>query len=81
MKGYVNWKETCGMTDEEIIGAKICELRNNVNLTQEELATRAGITRTHLIRIEQGKYSSRYNIICGLLRALGYKIEIVKAAE
>lgn len=69
------------MTDEEIIGAKITELRNDKNLTQEELATRAGITRTHLGRIESGKYSSRYGIICNILRALGHKIEIVKAAE
>lgn len=69
------------MTDEEKLGEKITELRNNMNLTQEELATRAGIARTHLGRIEAGRYSSRYGIICQILRALGHKIEIVKAAK
>lgn len=69
------------MTDQKQIGKKILELRNELNLTQEELASRAGITRTHLIRIEQGKFSSRYDIICNIIQALGHKIEIVKAAE
>lgn len=77
----MNRMETCGMTDEEKIGAKIAELRNGMNLTQDELATRAGITRTHLSRIEAGKYSSRYGIICNILRVLAHKIEVVKIAE
>lgn len=69
------------MTDQEIIGAKIRELRNELNLTQQEVAERAGIKRTHLVRIERGMYASRYDIINSIIRAMGYEFKIVKAAE
>lgn len=51
------------MTDEqkqktrERIGIRIMLLRKQAGLTQEELAERAGLQRTHVGRIEAGKYA------------------------
>lgn len=60
------------------IGARIRELRETKGLTQEELATLAGILRTNLSRIEQGKYSTGLDILGAIAEALDVKIDFIK---
>ena len=60
------------------IGARIRELREEKGLTQEELATLAGILRTNLSRIEQGKYSTGLDILGAIAEALDVKIDFIK---
>jgi putative transcriptional regulator len=40
-----------------IIRTRIKELRARLNLTQDELAERAGVTRQTLLYLEKGKYN------------------------
>ena len=50
---------------------KIKVLRAERKITQEQLATMAGISRTTLIMIENGKTDPDGTTIAGLVRALG----------
>lgn len=38
----------------ESVGSQIKRLRNEANMTQQEVADRSGIIRTHVARIEMG---------------------------
>jgi transcriptional regulator with XRE-family HTH domain len=42
---------------EREVGMKIKALRSRKGMTQDELAERAGLNRTHLYRLENGKQS------------------------
>ena len=44
-------------------------------ITQEELARRAGVTRQTIIAIEQGKYAPSLPLAFRLARAFGVKVE------
>lgn len=58
------------------IGCKIKELRKNRNVTQEQLAKQAGISRVTLGKIERGAFGSvSVKILDSLLFNLGYEIE------
>ena len=60
-------------TDSEIlqdIGSRLRAYRLQLNLTQAELATRAGVNRTTIRDIEAGK-DSQFSTIVKFLRALG----------
>jgi putative transcriptional regulator len=46
-------------------------------MTQEELATRAGCTRQTIIALEQGKYVPSVELAFKIARALGAKLEDV----
>jgi transcriptional regulator with XRE-family HTH domain len=71
------------MTDEEKvftrkrIGRRIAELRREQKLTQTKLAELAGIQRTHLLRIEAGRYAVTLETIEAIARALGASVDIV----
>ena len=39
------------------IGLRVAELRQQRGWTQEELGNRCGLCRTHILRIEQGRYN------------------------
>lgn len=66
------------MSDKERIGARIVELRNELNMTQEDLAQKSGLTRSTISKIEKGKYNVSVDILSKLVRPLGVKIELVK---
>ena len=74
------------MTDEqkqatrERIGQRIASLRKLAGYTQEELAQRAGIQRTHLGRIEAGKYAVNLETLQAIAEALGMTLDIVDPA-
>lgn len=59
------------------IGLRILTLRKMQQLTQEELAGRAGIDRGHLSRIEAGKYAVTLETVEAIAKALGMTIDII----
>lgn len=60
------------------IGGRIRELREAKGLTQEELASLAGILRTNLSRIELGRYSTGLDILGAIAEALDVRIDFIK---
>ena len=71
------------MTDEQKqqvrdrIGLRIESLRKLKEWSQEELARRAGLQRTHISRIEAGKYAVTLETIQAIAEALGMTVDIV----
>ena len=71
------------MTDEqkqqtrERIGGRIATLRRLRGLTQEQLAQAAGLQRTHVNRIEAGKYAVTLEVIQAIAEALGMTVDII----
>jgi len=71
------------MTDEqkqatrERMGLRIAALRKLSGLSQEQLAERAGLQRTHVSRIEAGKYAVTFETIQAIAEALGMTVDII----
>ena len=61
----------------ERIGQRIASLRKLAGITQEELAFRAGIQRTHLGRIESGKYAVTLETLQAIAEALYMTVDII----
>lgn len=59
------------------IGNRIADLRKQANLTQSELAERAGLQRTHVSRIEAGKYAVTFEVVQAIAEALGMTVDII----
>ena len=59
------------------IGARIAILRKQREWSQEELAQRAGLQRTHVGRIENGKYAVTLETIQAIAEALGMTVDII----
>ena len=53
-------------------------LRHEKILTQQDLATRAGLTITTISGIETGKFNPSFRIIRALAKALGYSPQELK---
>ena len=64
----------------ERIGQRVAALRRQAGLTQTALADRAGIQRTHLVRIESGKYDVTLPILQFIAEALGMTVDIIDPA-
>ena len=62
------------------IGIRIALLRKQMGLTQEELAQRAGLQRTHVGRIEAGKYAVTLETIQAIAEAFGMTVDIIDKA-
>ena len=60
----------------ESLGTAIRHYRREVGLTQEELAERAGLNRTYLSDLEQGKQTEQVRRILRVLRQLGVRITL-----
>ena len=71
------------MTDEqkqqtrERIGQRIALLRKQAKMSQEQLAQAAGLQRTHVGRIEGGKYAVTLEVVQAIAEALGMSVDIV----
>ena len=71
------------MTDEQRqqlrdrIGLRVVALRKMRGWSQQELADRAGLQRTHVGRIETGKYAVTLETIQAIAEALGMQVDIV----
>jgi transcriptional regulator with XRE-family HTH domain len=61
------------MVPREAFGRRIRRLRDALTLTQNELARRAGMSRTYLARVELGQQSPTLEVIEKLARALHVK--------
>ena len=59
------------------IGQRVKALRLLADLSQDELAQRAGLQRTHIGRIEAGKYAVTLETIQAIAEALGMTVDIV----
>ena len=59
------------------IGNRIAALRKKAGLTQEELALRAGLQRTHVGRIESGRYAVTLEVVQAIAEALGMTVDII----
>jgi len=70
-------KETREQTIREHIGNRISFLRKLQGLTQKELAEKAGLQRTHISRIESGKYAVTIDTLDTIARVLGCKVDLV----
>jgi putative transcriptional regulator len=55
----------------------IKELRIKLNLTQEDLANKAGVRRETIVFLEQGKYNPSLGLANEVAKALHKKIEEV----
>lgn len=66
------------MNERKRIGEKIREERKKKGLTQEMLAEKTGMQRTHISRIEQGKCSTGFDLLQRIAEALDMKVDFVK---
>ncbi len=58
-----------------IMKNNIKELRTKLNITQEELAQKAGVRRETIVFLEQGKYNPSLGLANEVAKALGKKID------
>ena len=69
--------ETQKQQTRERIGKRIAVLRKLAGLSQEDLALRAGLQRTHVSRIEAGKYAVTLETIQAIAEALYMTVDII----
>ena len=60
----------------ERIGQRVKALRLMADMSQDELAQRAGLQRTHIGRIEGGKYAVNIETLQAIAEALGMTVDI-----
>nr|DAI31007.1 MAG TPA: helix-turn-helix domain protein [Caudoviricetes sp.] len=58
------------------IGKRIKSIRLQSDMTQQELATAAGITKANVCRVEDGKYSVGIDVLDKIADALGVSLEL-----
>lgn len=63
------------------IGQRIAEIRKQQGMTQQELADKAGLQRTHILRLEQGVYGATIDVLSAIADALGHKMEFIKKVK
>ena len=59
------------------IGQRIAQLRKLAGMSQEELSELAGLQRTHVSRIEAGKYDVTGWVLQAIAEALGMTVDII----
>lgn len=65
----------------QALGKRIREIRESAKMTQEALASAAGLGRVTLVRIEKGEQSPRYETLVSLARALGRPVQDLLVGE
>ncbi len=55
---------------------QIIDARNQLNITQEELALRAGTQKSNISRFESGSYNPSLDFVTKIARSLGKEIHI-----
>ena len=61
------------------LGAALKHYRHEAGLSQAELARRAGLNRTYLSALEQGKETEQLRRLLRVLKQLGVRITLQKA--
>ena len=59
-----------------IIAGKVKSKREELGISQETQAQRAGVSEDTVYRFEQGKYIQLYNLLC-ILDALGLELTVI----
>lgn len=59
---------------KERLGKRIQKARKNAGLTQEELAEKVNISRTHMGHIEQGRKTPSIKVVTKISKAVRVKI-------
>lgn len=62
--------------DAFIIGERLKQVRKNMGMTQEELATKVGARRSFISKIENGNTDVRLSTIARVFQGLGRRINI-----
>jgi transcriptional regulator with XRE-family HTH domain len=62
------------MAPRERVAAKVKRLREQRGMTQEQLAEKAGISRTYLARLETARHDPTLSMLEKLAKALGVKV-------
>jgi len=62
------------------LGKRMREMRTAAGMTQDQLATAAGIGRVTLVRLESGEQSRRYETLVAIAKALGRPLAELLAA-
>jgi transcriptional regulator with XRE-family HTH domain len=70
-------KEEQKQATRDRIGARIAAIRKAKGLTQEQLAMMAGLQRTHVSRIEAGKYAVTLETVQAIAEAMQMTVDIV----
>lgn len=65
------------MNDREYIGKRIAQIRKKRGLSQLELSELSGIGRAHIVRIEQGKYSTGIDTLFKISNALKVNLDFI----
>jgi transcriptional regulator with XRE-family HTH domain len=69
------------MVSEEMIGRRIKQLRLERGMTQDLLASTAGLTKGYLSKIENSRHSPPVSTLISLSRALGVSIDAIFSEE
>jgi transcriptional regulator with XRE-family HTH domain len=70
-------KEAKRQTTRERMGQRIASLRKLAGMSQEQLSEKAGLQRTHVSRIEAGKYDVTAFTVQLIAEALGMTVDII----
>ena len=74
--------------ERQRIGQRIADLRKQVEwtdtlgihrtgMTQAELAERAGLQRSHIVKLEAGRYGATVDVLSAIATVLGKEIDFV----
>ena len=66
--------EAIAASGRSALGVRVRLHRESAGLTQEELASRAGIGRVTLVRLEGGEQAPRFGTLAAIARALGVSV-------
>lgn len=70
------------------IGQRIADIRKEIEwtdatgirrtgMTQTELAERTGLQRSHIVRLEQGRYGATIDVLSSIAEVLGKRVDFV----
>jgi transcriptional regulator with XRE-family HTH domain len=63
--------------ERQRIGQHIAQLRKEKGMTQQDLADRVEMQRSHIARIEAGRYSVGLDTLTAIAQALGKRLAFV----
>jgi transcriptional regulator with XRE-family HTH domain len=63
--------------ERQRIGQHIAQLRKEQGMTQQDLANRVEMQRSHIARIEAGRYSVGLDTLTAIAQALGKRLAFV----
>jgi transcriptional regulator with XRE-family HTH domain len=74
--------------ERQRIGQRIADIRKEIEwtdatgirrtgMTQTELAERTGLQRSHIVRLEQGRYGATIDVLSSIADVLGKRVDFV----